>query len=104
MLLQIDHISKAFGDKQVLAKAVGLLRDEVLRYAQNVRFYQSLSTGPYGLYNRLTKQDLYADQVYFPELLSYYSELDPDGIEALLNEVASMGVNLNRVFPDAKTQ
>ena len=96
--VQYDSIASRTGNKEVRLKAVKMVRDEVLRYAQYVRYYQSLSSGPYGLYNRLANTDLYIDQRYFPSLLEYYAELDPEGTEKLLDEVADLGVDLNRIF------
>ncbi len=84
----------ATGDKGALEKATKLIEQEVMRYGQYARFYQSLTTDNY---SRLTRQDQYIDALYLPGLVQTYSTLNPSGADKLLNNLRAMGVNLDRM-------
>ena len=84
----------ATGDKTALDKATKIIEQEVMRYGQYARFYQSLSTENY---NRLTRQDHYIDAMYLPGLVQAYATLNPSGADKLLNNLKANGVNLERM-------
>ena len=103
--MRYAQIRKALADRSGnaadKAKAIAITKDEVLRYATYVRFYQTLTPD---LYNRLAYTDQYIDQRYFVDLLQYYNELDEPGMEKLLSEVTAMGVNIDRIYDFVRAQ
>ena len=103
--MRYAQIRKALADRSGnaadKAKAIAVTKDEVLRYAAYVRFYQTLTPD---LYNRLAYTDQYIDQRYFVDLLQYYNELDEPGMEKLLSEVTAMGVNIDRIYDFVRAQ
>ena len=89
------NLGRLTGDKKATDIALKLLEQETLRYADYVRFYQSLSPANYA---RLTRYDQYADQRYLPALLEDYAQLNEAGFEALLKKVQARGVNMERLM------
>ncbi|MDD6778494.1 MAG: DUF2723 domain-containing protein [Bacteroidales bacterium] len=89
------------GNSEDKAKALDIIKNEVLRYAGYVRFYQALTPD---LYNRLAYTDQYIDQRYFIDLLQFYNEIDEPGMEKLITEVTAMGVNIDRIYDFVRAQ
>ena len=89
------------GNSEDKAKALDITKNEVLRYAGYVRFYQALTPD---LYNRLAYTDQYIDQRYFIDLLQFYNEIDEPGMEKLITEVTAMGVNIDRIYDFVRAQ
>ena len=79
---------------EAVKTAQKLLEDEILRYGDYCRFYQSLSPTNY---DRLTNADKYADRAYLPRLISYYAEVNEAGLEAIIAKLQAKGVNLERL-------
>lgn len=85
-------------DKQ---RAIALLESEIMRFAQYVKFYQSLSPA---MYNRLSQNDTYVDQHYFAELISFYNEVNKAGVNKLVAKLTRSGINLDRIFRQQSAQ
>ena len=88
-------IGSETGNNTATAKAVKLLEDEVMRYADYARFYQSLSPGQY---ERTTNVDRYTDQRYLPLLIQDYASLNDKGLDDLMKRIEARGVNLGRLY------
>ena len=89
------HYLATYGkDTTALQKAEQVLKAEILRYADYVRFYQQLSPTNYGRLNRI---DLFIDQQYFSQLMANYNDWFAQSYPALENQVKAKGVNLERV-------
>ncbi|MBQ0069970.1 MAG: DUF2723 domain-containing protein [Bacteroidales bacterium] len=90
-----SFIASVSGRADAKKKAIETLEQEILRYAQYSRYYQSLTPGQY---DRVTNIDRYVDQRYFPELILAYGQLkDVDSFDNLLAKVEKIGVNLERI-------
>lgn len=90
-----SYIAQASGRADAKKKAAEVLKEEVLRYAQYARFYQSLSPS---LYDRVTNIDRYVDQRYLPELLMAYGSLcNTQEFETVITKIEQMGVKLERL-------
>lgn len=77
-------------------KGLAILRDEILRYGEYARFYQSLSPS---MYNRISSQDMYIDRNYLSALIVFYKqESSEEQTESLLEDLAIRGVNVSRIF------
>ena len=84
------------GNEEDLKKAEDILTREVLKFAEYVRFYQSLSRKDY---MRLTRMDMYIDQGLFQSALQALSNVtSEEKMTAILEEISGMGVNLDRVI------
>jgi len=81
-------------DKPAGEKAKKIIEQEIMRYAQYMRYYQSLSPSKY---ERLTRIDQFIDNRYFAGLLQNYAQIDRDGFQPLLKRLEDMGVNLERI-------
>ncbi len=90
-----NAIGEAFGDKASHDKAVKLVEAEVMRFATYSRFYQSLDGS---MYDRLASTDRYVDQVYVPNLIGTYDQMNHEGLETLLKKLASTGLNVQRTL------
>ncbi len=88
-------LSEFTGNKEDAKKAEEILRHEILKYAENVRFYQQLSPS---LYSRLTTYDMYIDQTLFMDYIKTYSEIAEDKLEGLIEEISKIGVNVERLY------
>ena len=90
-----NFIAAVSGRADAKKKARATLEQEIMRYAQYSRYYQSLAPGQY---DRVTNIDRYVDQRYFPELILAYGQLvDVDAFDKLLAKVEAKGVNLERI-------
>ena len=89
------YLNEYAGDKSAGEKARQLLEKEVLRFADYVRFYQTLSAADY---DRLTRYDKFIDRQYLPLLLQDYSEINQAGVDALVKNVQSKVVNMERTM------
>ena len=94
-------LAKLGGNKDDQEKAVKIMESEVLRYAEYVRYYQSLSPD---LYTRLSYTDHYIDQRYFLDLLEYYHQINEAGLEKLVKKITDMGVNIDRMYDFVRAQ
>ena len=98
-----QHIAGAYAalgnhgnDEQAKQKAIKLLEEEILRYSDYCRFYQSLSPSNYA---RITNADRFINERYLPSLFADYSNLvDQNKVEELAKKVQARGVNLDRIF------
>ena len=84
-----ERLATKGGDKTAHAVAVQLIRDEIERYAQYVLFYQSLSLS---LLSNITNQDRYIYYRYFPALVDYYREIDPNGAVEMIAKLKDMHI------------
>lgn len=87
------RIGVATGNKEASAKAVKLLEDEILRYAQNVRYYQSLNPWQYAT---LPQTDRFIETYYMVYLLQDYGDFGGD-TEKMVDRLTDMGVNFDRI-------
>ncbi|MCH4154839.1 MAG: DUF2723 domain-containing protein [Muribaculaceae bacterium] len=78
------------GDKN---HALQIMLEEINRYAEYIRFYQSLDTDNY---RRLCSTDTFIDQQYFVSLLQTYAQLNPNGADKLMKTLQAQGINLQR--------
>ncbi len=90
-----NAISDVFGDKASRDKAVELVKAEIMRFAAYSRFYQSLDGSNY---DRLASTDRYIDQVYLPNLIGTYDQLNHEGLNKLLTELTASGLNVQRTL------
>jgi ribosomal protein L12E/L44/L45/RPP1/RPP2 len=87
-------LSKSSGDNTCLEKSNKLLEDEILRYGNYVRFYQSLSPSQY---ERLTRVDKFIDQQHLLDLLADYAQQCGEAkYEAIAKKLSGAGVNMER--------
>lgn len=89
------------GNKTDKEKVVKLLENEVLRYVEYVKYYQSL---PDDLYRRLDYNDHYIDQRYLPDLIQAYVRASEKNGQAFLERLNKLGLNLDRVLHFLKAQ
>lgn len=87
-----EQLSKATGRDDLHKKAVELVSQEIDYYAQYVIFVQALKPG-----KAVCEMDQRVVDVYFPQLLTYYRALNPQGIAKIMDKIKSRGVNLNGV-------
>ena len=98
-----QHIAMAYAalgdygnDEQAKQKAIKLLEEEILRYSDYCRYYQSLSPSNYA---RITNADRFINERYLPSLFADYSNrVDQNKVEELAKKVQARGVNLDRIF------
>ena len=76
-------------------KAESILMGEIRKYAQFIRFYQSLTPD---LYSRLSYYDQYIDQRYFIDLVQSYSALSDGNSKRVVAEITKLGVNMERIY------
>lgn len=86
------RIGAATNDKKASEKGLEILRNEVLRYAGNVKYYQSLSPR---LYATLTRTDHAIDTYFFMDMIQTYHN-DGGDTAKLLEEIQAKGVNIER--------
>lgn len=95
-------LSEFTGNKEDLKKAEEIIHNEVMRYAEYIRFYQSLEPG---MYYRLTSQDMYIDRTMFMDYVSTYKDITgEEKTKELLNELEGMGVNFGRIVEMSKNK
>ena len=96
------NIGKAGNDPEATQKAITLLEQEVMRYADYCRYYQSLSPSIYG---RITNIDRFINERYMPFLFGDYVSLaGQDKAEALAKKVQARGVNMERLLGTLQQQ
>lgn len=88
-----DRIAVATGNEQARRHALELLEKELVRYAQNVKYYQSL---PPHLYQTLQDTDRFIEVYYMVYLLQDYADAGGD-VEAMVHRLEGMGVNFDRI-------
>lgn len=89
-----NFLGEHSGNKKAKERAIKVLESEIMHFAEYSRFYQTLDSS---LYSRITNMDKYIDQRYLPELINFYSRINADGVETLLNKLAAMGLSLERL-------
>jgi hypothetical protein len=82
-------------DNIAKTQAIKITEDEMMRYADYVRFYQSLDASQY---DRLTRNDQYADQTYMPQIINFYSTINRQGLPQAINKLKARGVNVDRIY------
>ena len=87
------RIGMATGNKEASAHALELLENEIRRYAQNVKYYQSLNPWQYAT---LPKTDRFIETYYMVYLLQDLSDAGGDA-EKMVDELTDMGVNFDRI-------
>lgn len=87
------RIGIATGDEEATAKAVSLLENEIVRYAANVKYYQSLNPWQYAT---LPKTDRFIETYYMVYLLQDLSDVGGDP-EKMVEKLTEMGVNFDRI-------
>ncbi len=87
------RIGVVTGNKEASAKALEMLGNELRRYAQNVKYYQSLNPWQYAT---LPQTDRYIETYYMVNLLQDYSDAGGD-VEKMISELEDMGVNFDRI-------
>ena len=89
------NLGKISNDETCVEKSNKLLEDEILRYGDYLRYYQSLDAS---LYERLTSVDKYIDQQYLLNMLSDYGEQCGDEkYQVLAKKLVEKGVNMQRL-------
>ena len=92
MAMIYEQLSKSTGDASLHKRAIALLEQEIEFYAPYVTFVRSL---PSGL--SACEMDVRTAEYFFPQLMMYYQQLNPQGFDALVKKVASWGVNAAEV-------
>ncbi len=87
------RIGVATGDKEASAKAIELLEKEIMRYAGNVKYYQSLNPWQYAT---LPKTDRFIETYYMVYLLQDLGDIGGDP-EKMVDRLTDMGVNFDRI-------
>lgn len=87
------RIGAVTANEKASARAFELLENELRRYAQNVRYYQSLNPWQYAT---LPKNDRFIETYYMVYLLQDYSDAGGDP-EKMVTELEDMGVNFDRI-------
>ena len=88
------NLGELTGNKADTEKGLQIIRDEIMRYADNLVYYQSLSPWQY---STLPYSDRYVDQRYFLDLIQSYLYGGGD-VETLEKEITAKGVDLGRQF------
>ncbi|MBJ2191231.1 MAG: DUF2723 domain-containing protein [Muribaculaceae bacterium] len=87
------RIGVATGDKEASAKAIELLEKEIMRYAGNVKYYQSLNPWQYAT---LPQTDRFIETYYMVYLLQDLGDIGGDP-EKMVDRLTDMGVNFDRI-------
>lgn len=87
-----EQLSKSAKRDDLHKKAVELMAQEVDYYAQYLVFIQSLEQG-----KAVCEMDQRVADVYFPQVLTYYRQLDPKGFAKIMAKVKGKGVNTSEV-------
>lgn len=88
-------LSEETGNKEDLKKAEDIIAHEILKYAEYIRFYQSLNTSDY---YRLNSYDMYIDRTMFLSYLKTYGEIAGEKkAEEMLMQISALGVNIDRL-------
>lgn len=90
------ELGEASGNKADTAKGLSILKNEIMRYAQYVRFYQSLNQSQYSL---LSQEDERIDQTLFGAMIQLYNQYTNDAqTKVLLDALHNKGINMDRVY------
>ena len=90
------------GNEEDLKKAEEIMHNEVMKYAEYVRFFQSLDPS---MYYRLTNMDMYIDQTLFLDYVRTYTDIaGEEKTGELLLELEGMGVNMDRLLEMQKAK
>ena len=89
------NLGKLTKNDALIEKANKLLEDEILRYGNYLKFYQSLDADQY---SRLTNVDKFIDQQYMLFMLhDYYQHTNEQKYQAIMGKLANNGVNMERL-------
>lgn len=90
------NLGQETGNKADTQKANDLMKAEINRFGQYVRYYQTLTPSQYNL---LSNTDMYIDTYYMVELLQLFNEYNSEeDTHKVLKELETCGVNVNRLF------
>ncbi len=87
------RIGIATGNKEASARAIELLENELMRYAQNVKYYQSLNPWQYAT---LPKTDRFIETYYMVYLLQDLGDVGGEP-EKMVDRLTDMGINFDRI-------
>ena len=87
------RIGIATGNKEASARAIELLENELLRYARNVKYYQSLNPWQYAT---LPKTDRFIETYYMVYLLQDLGDVGGEP-EKMVDRLTDMGINFDRI-------
>lgn len=85
------RLGEALDNEEATQKGLDIIEKEINRYAQYVKYYQSLTPNQF---NSLQRTDLYINRYYFMELLQTYNDWGGD-TEKLMTELANYGVDFS---------
>ncbi|MBR5673416.1 MAG: DUF2723 domain-containing protein [Muribaculaceae bacterium] len=89
------NLGKLTKNDALIEKANKLLEDEIMRYGNYLKFYQSLDADQY---SRLTNVDKFIDQQYMLFMLhDYYQHTNEQKYQAIMGKLAANGVNMERL-------
>ena len=89
------NLGKLSGDDTCIEKSNKILEDEIMRYGQYLRFFQTLDASQY---ESLTAAEKFIDQQYVTNMLSDYGSQNGDEkYEALVKKLIASGVNMERL-------
>ena len=89
------NLGKLTKNDALIEKANKLLEDEIMRYGNYLKFYQSLDADQY---SRLTNVDKFIDQQYMLFMLhDYYQHTNEQKYQAIMGKLANNGVNMERL-------
>ena len=90
-----NNLGEISNDEASIKKGNEILKQEILRYAKYMRFYQSLSASQY---DRLNTTDKFIDTQYVIYMLhDYYQWCGEEAYTKLMDEVKASGVNIERL-------
>ena len=90
-----EYLGRMSGQDLYVMKGADIVYNEIERFAQYVRFYQSLSASDY---SRLSYNDQFVDQRYFIDLINSYNKMDEEGTRDIVKLVTECGVNMQRIY------
>ena len=89
------NLGKLTKNDALIEKANKILEDEIMRYGNYLKFYQSLDADQY---SRLTNVDKFIDQQYMLYMLhDYYQHTNEQKYQAIMGKLANNGVNMERL-------
>ena len=94
-------LGKKSNDEECVKKGNEILKQEIMRYAQYLRFYQSLSPSQY---ERLNSTDKFIDSQYVIYMLhDYYQQCGEEAYIKLMDEIKNAGVSMDRLQEKQKS-
>ena len=88
-------LGKASNDTECVKKSNEILKEEIMRFAKYMRFYQSLSPSQY---ERLNTTDKFIDQQYLIYMLhDYYQQCGEEAYVKLMDGIKATGVSMERL-------